>query len=140
MKKSFLVICKILGLFVNPLAADEKYSFFNRGNLLQHFQMQLSEKRKYILIFFYFVNLYSILKIFKKRMTIIADVFLNLRTLKDMVRSVSKKSRFREPFDKLHRHWLKHCSKDNKSRITIFIDPCEGDSGLKNVSDLHVES
>ena len=32
-KKSILVICKILGLFVNPLTADDKYSLLNWGNL-----------------------------------------------------------------------------------------------------------
>ena len=30
---SLLLICKILGLFVNLLAADEKYSLLNRDNL-----------------------------------------------------------------------------------------------------------
>ena len=33
-------------MFVNSLTADDKYSILNRGNLLQHFQMQLSEKQK----------------------------------------------------------------------------------------------
>ena len=40
------MICKILGLFVNPLTADEEYSVLNRGNLLQHFQMHLSKNGK----------------------------------------------------------------------------------------------
>ena len=38
------MICNILGLFVNPLTADDKYSLLNRGNLMHHFQMQLSQK------------------------------------------------------------------------------------------------
>ena len=46
LKKSLWVIWKVLGLFVNPLKADDKYSLLNRGNLLQHFQMHLSQKRK----------------------------------------------------------------------------------------------
>ena len=44
--------------------------------------------KKYFLNFFlllHFVNLDSILKNFKKRMTLIADVFLNLRTRKKVV-------------------------------------------------------
>ena len=45
-KKSALVICKILRLLFNPLTPDDKYSLLNRDNLLQHFQMQLSQKRK----------------------------------------------------------------------------------------------
>ena len=36
--------------------------------------------------FLNFPNLYSILNIFKKKMTLIADVFLNLRTPKNVVR------------------------------------------------------
>ena len=45
-KSSLLVICKILELFLNTLTAGDKYSLQNRANLLQHFQMQLSQKRK----------------------------------------------------------------------------------------------
>ena len=45
-KNSLLVICKNLRLFVNPLTSDDKYSLLNRGNLLQHVQVQLSQKRK----------------------------------------------------------------------------------------------
>ena len=33
-------------MFVNSLTADDKYSILNRGNLLQQFQMQLSQKQK----------------------------------------------------------------------------------------------
>ena len=33
--KSLLVICKILGLFVNTLNSDDKYSVLNRENLTQ---------------------------------------------------------------------------------------------------------
>ena len=52
--------------------------------------------------FLYFRNLDSILNIFKKKMTLIADAFLNLRTLKNLVRSFSKNSRFRGAFEKEH--------------------------------------
>ena len=42
---------------------------------------------KYFLHFFlHFLNLDSILNIFEKKMTLIADVFLNLRTPKNVVR------------------------------------------------------
>ena len=63
--------------------------------------MQLSQKR-YIFseLFLHFLNLDSILKIYEKKMNLIADVFLNLRTPKNMVRSISKKSRFRGPLEK----------------------------------------
>ena len=52
-KTSLLVICKILGLFVNPLTANDKHSLLKRSNLLQHFEMQLSQKRKSFSAFFF---------------------------------------------------------------------------------------
>ena len=49
--------------------------------------MQLSQKPKIFSEFFLHVrHLDSILNIFKKTMTLIADVFLNLRTPKNVVR------------------------------------------------------
>ena len=53
LKKSLWVICKILPLFVNQLTADNKSSLLNWRNLLEDFWMQLSEKRKNVLIFFF---------------------------------------------------------------------------------------
>ena len=85
--KSLWVICKILGLFVNPLTSNDKYSLLNTGNLLQQFQMQLSQKQKKLPNFFlHFLNFVSIFNIFEKPMTLIADIFLNLRTPKNVVR------------------------------------------------------
>ena len=48
-----IVIRKILGLFVNALTADDKYSLVNRDNLLQDLQMQLSQKQKNIFQIFF---------------------------------------------------------------------------------------
>ena len=45
-KKSLLVICKSLGLFVNTMSAVDKCSLPNRDNLMQPIQMQLSRKLK----------------------------------------------------------------------------------------------
>ena len=56
-------------MFVNILTADHKYSLLNRNNLKQPIQMQLSHKKKT------FSKCVSIYSIFKKKMTIIADVF-----------------------------------------------------------------
>ena len=44
-KKSLLVICKILGLFVNILNDSHKYSLLNRENLKEPIQLQLSQKQ-----------------------------------------------------------------------------------------------
>ena len=50
----------------------------------------------------HFRNLHEILNIFKKKMTFIADLFPKLRTPKDVVGYLSKKSRFKGPFDWQH--------------------------------------
>ena len=39
-------LCKILGLFVNTLTDDDKYSLLYRDNLTQEIQILLSQKRK----------------------------------------------------------------------------------------------
>ena len=63
--------------------------------------MKLSQKRKIFSKFFLaFCKFGFNFEHFQKRVKLIADVFLNLQTLKDVVRYLSKKSRFRGPFDK----------------------------------------
>ena len=47
-----LVLSKILGLFVNTLTDDEKYSLLYRENLTQPIQILLSQKRKTFSQFF----------------------------------------------------------------------------------------
>ena len=78
----------MLGHFFNTLTADEKYSFLYRHNLWQHLRMQLSQKKSDFRFFFFVQlgNLDSILKKLKKKMTLTADLFLNLRTPKTVVR------------------------------------------------------
>ena len=41
-----LVLCKILGLFLNTLTDDRKYSLLYRDNLTQEIQILLSRKAK----------------------------------------------------------------------------------------------
>ena len=45
-KKSLLMICKVLKLFVNALTARDKYSLRNRNNLTQPIRRQLSQKQE----------------------------------------------------------------------------------------------
>ena len=52
LKKSLLVICNMLWLFVNTLTVDYKYSVLNRVNLKRQIHMQLSKKRKIFSQFF----------------------------------------------------------------------------------------
>ena len=51
-KKSLLVICKISRLFPNTLSGVGKYSLFNRDNLTQPIEMQISRKQKNFSHFF----------------------------------------------------------------------------------------
>ena len=48
-KKSLFMVCKILGLFVNTLAADDQYSLLKRDDLLKHLRIQLSLKESFSL-------------------------------------------------------------------------------------------
>ena len=67
--------------------------------------------------FLYFQNSDWILNTFKKRMTLIVDVFFNLRTPKYVVRKMSEKFRFRRPFDKYHGKRAKTLSKSERQDI-----------------------
>ena len=93
------MIFEILGLFfnpltavnkyslVNPLTADDKYSLVNRGNLLQHFQMQLSQKPKIFSEFFFAFSKFRFnFEHFQKILTLSAHVRFNLQTPKNVVR------------------------------------------------------
>ena len=55
LKKSLLVIHKILKLFVNTFTVDEKHYLLNTDNLTQAIMIQLSEKQKTFSQFFFFV-------------------------------------------------------------------------------------
>ena len=44
-KKSLLVICNILGLFVNTITTDEKYCLLNKENLMQSIEIKIPEKQ-----------------------------------------------------------------------------------------------
>ena len=48
---SLLVIPQVLGLFVNKLTANDKYSLQNSENLWQPIQIQLPKKQKMFLDF-----------------------------------------------------------------------------------------
>ena len=59
-------------------------------------------------------------------MTFIADLFPKLRTPKNVVRYLSKKSRFKGPFDRQMVYGLKHYFDLEHGTITIFSDHFEG--------------
>ena len=66
-------------------------------------QMDLSQKQKIFSQFFsaFFKSPLNF-EHFQKKMTLIAYVFPNLTTTKNVLRQMSKSSRFREPLDKRH--------------------------------------
>ena len=66
-------------------------------------QMHLSQKQK-IFSKFFSASFKSALnfELFQKKMTLIAYVFPKLTTTKNVLRQMSKSSRFREPLDKWH--------------------------------------
>ena len=52
LQKVFLLIHRIVRLFVNPLTADDKHYQLNRDNLTQPIQIQLSQNQKFFSEFF----------------------------------------------------------------------------------------
>ena len=104
--------------------------------------MQLSQHEKYLLnFFFHFLNFDWILNIFEIKMSLLDDLFLNLRTLKDMVKKISLKSPVSAGSSTSNIvDRLKHCSKLNDSTFTIFIDPCYSNSGWKSLYECYSKS
>ena len=82
-----LVLCKILGLFVNTLSEDGRYCLLYKHNLLQPIQILLSQKQKTFSEFFSpFLKSTLNFERFQKKMTLIADVFPKLPSPKKVIR------------------------------------------------------
>ena len=73
---------------------------------MQNFQIHLSEKQKIFSQFFsaFFESALNF-EHFQKKMTLIAYVFPKLPTTKNVLRQMSKSSRFREPVGRRHGKW-----------------------------------
>ena len=81
------MIHKILRLLVNTLTVDEKHYLLTRDNLTQTIQIQLSQKQKTFLEFFLaFLKSILIFKHLRKKMTLVALVFLEIPAPRDIVR------------------------------------------------------
>ena len=96
-KKLLLVICKTSLVFVNTLTSNDNYSLLNRDNLTLPIHMQLSQNQKFFRVFFNFWNLHEVLNISKQKMTLIANVFLKLRTPKTWLDKYLKSPVSEEP-------------------------------------------
>ena len=82
-----LVLCKILGLFVNTLSEDDRYCLLYKDNLLQPNQILLSQKQKTFSQFFSpFLKSTLNFECFQKKMTLIVDVFPKLPSPKKVIR------------------------------------------------------
>ena len=100
---SLLLTCQSLGLLVNTLAANEKYSVFNRDNLTIAIQIQLSQKKKSFAQFvaWLFKNAINF-KYFEKNDDPHRFCNFEITDSQNVVRSMSKKSCFRGLFDNHH--------------------------------------
>ena len=81
------VLCKILGLFVNTLTDDKKYSLLYRDKLTQQIEILLSQKPKTFSELSSEILKHTLkLHIFKKKMTLIADVVPKLPSSKKAIK------------------------------------------------------
>ena len=100
-KKSVLVMCQRLRLFVNTMSAVDKCSLPNRDNLMEPIHMQLSQKLK---TFSEFFSAFSESKVnfehFQKKYDPHSLFISDATACKKRVRYMCKKSCFRLPFQK----------------------------------------
>ena len=81
-----LVLCKILGLFLNTLSEDDKYCLLYNDNLLQPIQILLSQKQKTFSQFFSaFLKCTLNFEHFQKKINLIADIFPKLPSAKIVI-------------------------------------------------------
>ena len=123
-KKSLLVIWKISRLFINTLSADGKYSLFNRDNLTQPIQMQLSRKQKTFSQFFsaFFKSRLNFEHFLKKRWPSLLMYFRNYGTRKTWLDQCLKSPLSRDPSKSNIVNGLKHCWNVKDTSLTIFMD------------------
>ena len=100
---SLLLICEVLGAFVNTLTGDDEYPLRNCANIRLPIQRHLSKKQRTFCEFFGpFWNWNQVLNILKNKIVVIANVFPKLQTVKNVLRPLSKQHRFRTTFDSQH--------------------------------------
>ena len=113
-KMSPLVIGEILGVSVNTLTGDGKYpvqvscsiyhsqfkcNYIKNENYVLNFLFHFWNLHQILNFLSHFWNLHQILKVFKEKIIVIADVFSKLQTVKNLVRTLSKRRRLRARFD-----------------------------------------
>ena len=102
-KTSLLLTCQILGLLVKTSVADEKYPVLTRDNLTIPIQVQWSPKQKTFSEFFAaFLKFQLNFEYFEVKYNPHRFCILEITDCENMVREMSKTSRFRGPFNKQH--------------------------------------
>ena len=130
------MIWKILGLFVNTLHGDDKYSLLSRDNLMQPINAQLSKKQKAFWEFFsvFLKSTFNFEHFQKKDDPHSWYIFENTVSKK---RRLDKylKSPVSEDYSKSNMvNQPKHSWNLHDSTFIIFIDHCEGNSVGKSLS------
>ena len=98
-----LVMGESLRVFVNTLSTDGKYPVRDCQVCNSQFKCNyLKNKKLFLDFFFHFMNLHQISIILKENMMVIANVLPKLTTIKNLFRTISKRSRFRACFDSQH--------------------------------------
>ena len=117
-KKSLLLTCKSLVLLVNTLSADEKYPVLNRNDLTIPVQMQLPQKQKTSFKFLSsFLKSRLNFQYFETKVDPQRFCFSEFTDSENVVRKMSKKCRFRRPFDKQHGKRAKALSKSVSQQL-----------------------
>ena len=134
-KKSLLVICKISRLLINTLSAYGKYSLFNRDNLRQPIQMQLSRKQKTFSEFSaaFFKSSLTFEHFQKKGIPWLMMYLQNYGPWKTLLDQRLKSPVSRDPSKSNMVNAPKHRWNVKGSSFTIFIDHCEGNCLTKSV-------
>ena len=129
----------MLGLLLNILNANEKYLVPHRDTLTIPIQTQLSERQKKFSVFFFlqFSILVWILKVLKKKMTLIDFLFSKLRTLQTESDKCLKSPVSENASTSNMVNVPKHCSHLHHIAFSIFIDNCQVNWVGKSASFWH---
>ena len=100
---SLLVLAEILVVLVKTLTADDKYRVLDGRICHSQFECNsLKNEELFLNLLLNFWNLQQILNILKEKMIAIANLFPKLQTVKNMVRRLYSKRRFKTRFDSQH--------------------------------------
>ena len=100
----------------------------------------LTNKKFFCISFFHFLNLYSILNIFKNKWPWWLMYFWTYGLRKTWLEKCLKSPVSDDPSISNILNGQKHKRNLNNSMFTIFIDPCEDDSGWKRLSEWYAKS